>query len=59
MGQFADRYAWGIWTTGECAARMDEAETYFDVLPYVGLRIYHAHVGLICSTIDQDPIVHL
>lgn len=38
---------------------MDGSDTYFDVLPYVRLGINHAHVGLICPTVDKNPIVHL
>lgn len=29
------------------------------MLPYVGFGVDHAHVRLICSAVDKNPIVHL
>lgn len=29
------------------------------MLPYVGFRVDHAHVGLICPAVDKNPVVHL
>ena len=34
-------------------------DVYLNMLPYVGFRINHAHVGLICSSVDEHPVVHL
>jgi hypothetical protein len=30
-----------------------------DMLPYIRFRIYDAHVRLICSAVDEGPVIHL